>query len=125
MNLNLEGSSDGANYGGELAGEDGLKDYSDAMGKTGTVLEKIPLTALIGKTLSVISLTIDQSLDYKNLSPSDANKKLFTRLAFFGIGYGLGKVLPEPGSSGQPALDQTATTTVDVALDLIEEKAVE
>jgi hypothetical protein len=75
MNLNLEGSSDGANYGGELAGEDGLRDYSDAMGKTGAALEKIPITAFFGKTLSVISLTIDQSLDYKNLSPSDANKK--------------------------------------------------
>ena len=125
MSLNLEGSSDGANYGGELAGEDGLRDYSDAMGKTGAVLEKIPPTAFIGKTLSLISLTIDQSLDYKNLSPSDANKKLFTRLSFLGIGYGLGKVLPQPGFSGHTALDQTATTTVDLALDLIEEKATE
>jgi len=79
------GSNDGANSGGELAGEEGLVKYSDGLDWVGRGLESSRVLAPVGIILTVASDVIDTSLDYKNLDSKTATKKLATRVAYAGL----------------------------------------
>ena len=121
MSLNLEGSSDGANYGGELAGEDGLRKYSKSIDKIGLALQFSVVGAPAGRFLQGFSSIIDTGLDFKNLPIEQAMWNAVVRFCSFKANQRIEEYYRK-GTPPFPVVDQLFNLGKEVANESIEDE---
>jgi hypothetical protein len=115
---------DGANTGGdEWGGEEGLVKFSNSIDDIGNTLEYTIAFAPLGKVVSLFSMAIDQSLDFKNLDSETAFGNLFIRVGSELMSIGFSKIIGPP-IQGEEVNHYLGEAVGNIAIDHFEEEAI-
>ena len=123
LDQKLQGSSDGANSGGEYSGVNGMYKGADLLDNVGDNLSAFPPTYFIGKAFSLEAKALRTVADFnhKDISKEQARANMVVRLAIFGFSEKVSNDITKAGFG--KAKEYIYEQTSRKLMDNIEDKA--